>query len=111
MDALVRHADGEFVENVSLTTPDTAYTRVQVGARPNPRTHKWDRDTVVEKSQAEIDAYDAARLDTEAQGRADGREYKAMMLFYLRDQLGRNPTPAERTAARTAFVQAYKSAG
>lgn len=33
---------------------------------------------------------------------------KAMLLFYLRDKLGANPTAAQRTAARDAFLQAYR---
>jgi hypothetical protein len=33
---------------------------------------------------------------------------KAILLYYLRDKLARNPTAAERQAAMAAFKQAYK---
>lgn len=52
---------------------------------------------------AEVTADLAARRDSNADSTTNRAELAAMLEFVLRRILGRNPTPAERQAARTEY--------
>ena len=91
---------------------------VSIGDATDRRTWRVSPSSLQGAAQPTIDAFDpeaasllAAELDAEAQQTALPRPMRAWMLFYLRDKLGRNPTLAERQAARDAFVAAYKDVG
>lgn len=91
---------------------------VSIGDPANRSTWIVHPPDLQASAQPIIDAFDpddasliAAELDIEAQQTALPRPMRAWMLFYLRDKLGRNPTLAERQAARDAFIAAYKDVG
>lgn len=112
---VIHTASGEFKYGgfYEPTGPDQAYSVVEIPdeSMPDLRTERYDATSATKRRPAtaqEIADYDAAQLDATAKQAAVPRAVKAMLLFYLRDKLGRNPTAAERAAARDAFVQAYK---
>lgn len=91
---------------------------VSVATNANKATWKVQPADLQDEAQPTIDSFDpndatllAAELDMEAQRIAAPRWMRAWVLFYLRDTLGRNPTLAERQAARDALIQAYKDVG
>ena|SRR3990167_2163281 len=97
-------AAGVAVVGVQIVdTTDRATWRVQ------PPALQPQAQPIIDTFDATAPAILAAELDTEA--RQMPRAMRAWMLFYLRDKLGRNPTQAERRAARDALIQAFKDVG
>lgn len=114
--ATYRKADGVFLWSGFSDPPEHDETVVGAiavgdGPPPNPRLERYDATSETKRRAAtapEVAAYDSAQLDATAKQAALPRAVKAMLFFYLRDKFGRNPTMAERAAARDAFIQAYK---
>jgi hypothetical protein len=105
--AVVEIATGRFME-FGAVADGVVYQTVTVPRNPDCRLEKWDGAAIVATTPADMAAYASAERDALI-AREAGREIvKALLLFYLRDKLGRNPTGAERDAARTAFLQAYR---
>lgn len=81
-----------------------------------PRVTQWNTGRLgVQPTESEINAITDTQAQTavkqqQAEIEAARDLVKAWLLFYLRDKLGRNPTPAERQAAITAFRQAWQDA-
>lgn len=87
---------------------------VEVPDGIGPRIAQWNTTRLgAQPTQPEIDAVTDAQAVTAIKMQTADTEamrdlVKAWLLFYLRDKLGRNPTPAERQAAVTAFRQAWQ---
>lgn len=88
---------------------------VSIGDPANKATWRVQPASLQAAAQPTIDAFNpndpailAAERDAMITSEAARDIIRAMLLFYLRDKLGRNPTIAERDAARTAFVQAFR---
>ena len=89
---------------------------VSIGDAADKRTWRVSPSSLQAACQPIIDAFDpddpahaVAELDSTA--RDIPRHVRALVLYYLRDKLGRNPSAAERQAAIEALVQAYKDIG
>ena len=99
----------------AIQTAGVPITSVSIGVDADKTTWRVHPASLQAEAQLVIDAFDpndpalvAAERDALIASEAGREIVKALLLFYLRDKLGRNPTGAERDAARTAFLQAYR---
>lgn len=99
----------------ALQRAGVAVTGIQIRDGAQKSTWKVQPSALQDAAQPVIDAFSpeapeilAAERDALMASEAGREIVKALLLFYLRDKLGRNPTVAERDAARTAFLQAYR---
>ena len=99
----------------ALQRAGVAVTGIQILASSQRSSWRVQPPALQAAAQPVIDAFNpeapeilAAERDALITSDAGREIVKAMLLFYLRDKLGRNPTGAERDAARTAFLQAYR---
>jgi hypothetical protein len=111
---VIRTTDGTFLRDKGDEGVVAGESVVAVDRAPDMRLERYDATASSGRRVAttnERTAFDTTRVEAVGSDNANQPMIKAFILFYLRDKLGRNPTGAERTAARDAFVQAYKDVG
>lgn len=99
----------------AITAGGVPIIGVSIGTVQDRTTWRVNPLALQAQAQPLIDAFDpndpsivAAERDALIASEAGREIVKALLLFYLRRELGRNPTGAERDAARADFLQAYR---
>ena len=87
------------------TVYDPDYDVVVVPRFPEPRTEKWKGGAVVTKTQAEIDAYDAAQLAQQADSESLTPSVLAMLGTIVRGRMGAAAWNALSLAAKKQAVR------
>ena len=105
----VRDSDGEFGSPYSMEAevpaPSGGRRVVEVPTDPDPRRQKWSGSAVVNKTQAEIDAYDAAHLSAQAERESLTPSVLAMLGTMVRGRMGAVAWTALTPAAKKQAVR------
>lgn len=114
MQWVYRISDSVFLREKGSEALATGEALADVDQFPNISAERYDAVSRTKRRPATADeqtASTAARVNDAALGESQRRVVRALVLFYLRDKLGRDPTAPERQAARDAFIQAFKDVG
>jgi hypothetical protein len=112
MTAIVHVPTNEFIVDGSVTPDGVTYIVVTVPRNPDPAVERYSGNAVAPftaKTQPEIDAYAAARLNEQAVKAADSQRIIAAVVWAVIDTYSAPATVAKFNNARTKIIDAYKT--